>query len=165
MGVAFGKRVGDALNKQVTEELSSAYLYLAMSNVLRDMGLEGCAGWVMQRSKEELDHAMKILMHIQERSTKIKLQPIAAPKQEWRAPLHIFEEMFRNEQRITSLVMSIYEYSIVEKDYQTQCFISWFVQKQVEKESAATSILDRLKKMQSTDIGVIMFDKELSQRK
>jgi ferritin len=164
MGVSFGKRVFDMLNKQISEELSLAYLYMAMSGVLRDMGLAGCALWMMKQSKGEYLQALKIFTHIQERSAKVKLLPIAAPKQDWRAPIHIFEEMLRHEQKNTVLINGIYEYSITEKDYQSLCFITEFVNEQVRKESEIAALFDKLRKMQSTELGVIMFDAELAKK-
>ncbi|MDR0632463.1 MAG: ferritin [Holosporaceae bacterium] len=164
MGMSFGKRVYELLNKQISEEFGSSFLYMAMSAVLKDMGLDGCASWMMLQSKEKYQHAMKILEHIQERNAKVKLLPIAAPGQAWRAPLHIFEEMLRHEQKVSTLIDSIYELSVSEKDYVTQNFISCFVKEQSEKEAAVSNLLNRLRKMQSTDLGVIMFDTELARR-
>jgi ferritin len=137
---------------------------MAMSGVLKDMGLIGCASWMMQQSKEEYIQALKIFTHIQERSAKVKLLPIAAPKQEWRAPIHIFEEMLRHEQKITVLINGIYEYSITEKDYQSLCFITEFVDGQIKKEAMISSLFEKLRKMQSTELGVIMFDTEIAKK-
>ncbi|MDR1334016.1 MAG: ferritin [Holosporaceae bacterium] len=164
MAVSIGKRSYEALNKQITEEFASGYLYIAMSSVFKDMGLDGCASWIMQQSQERCRDAMKIYDHMQQRSAKIKLLPIPAPKQEWRAPLHIFEEVMRNTQKNTQCISGIYELSMAEKDYQTQSFIMWFISKQVEEEAQISSILDRLRKMQSTELGVLIFDAELGKK-
>lgn len=165
MVASVGKRSYEALNKQVTEELASSYLYMSMSAVLSDMGLDGCASWMMKQSEEEYQHAMKIFHHLLDRGVKVKLLPIPASKQEWRAPLHIFEEMQRHEQKVTSLIYAIYEAAVADKDYATISFIQWFIDEQVEEESIAADLLDRLRKMQSSDLGVLMFDNELAQRK
>jgi ferritin len=164
MGMEFGKRVGDLLNKQISEEFGSAYLYVAMAASLKDMGLDGCSNWMLEQSKEECRHAMKIFNHMSERGAKVKLLPITPPRAEWRAPLHIFEEMQRHEQKVTAMITAIYETATLDKDYQTQCFISWFINEQVEEEATATSLLNKLRRMQSTDLGVLMFDAELAKR-
>jgi ferritin len=164
MAVGFGKRVYDSLNKQISEEFSSSYLYLAMSCVLKDMGLEGCALRIRQISGEKYQNAIIILEHMQQRAAKIKLLPIPVAKQDWRAPLHIFEEMFRNEQKNTVAVNAVYEIAMAEKDYQTQCFMPPLVRKQVEAEVRAVVLLERLRKMQSSDLGVIMFDSGLAKQ-
>lgn len=165
MSVIIGKRTYELLNKQVTEELASYYLYLGMSSILSDMGLEGCASWMRVQAEEERGHAMKIYDHIISRGVKVRLLPIPAPKQEWRAPLHIFEELVRHEQRVTSLIFAIYEAAMADKDYATSSFIQWFIDEQVEEENTAKNLLDKLKKMQSSEIGIMMFDSELGHRK
>jgi ferritin len=137
---------------------------MAMSGVLRDMGLNGCAHWMVLQAKEECNRAVKIFEHMLSRNAKVRLLPLGAPKQDWRAPLHIFEEMLRHEQRISMLVDDMYEIAVSEKDHQTQCFLSWFVEQQAEEEMRASNMLDRLRKMQGTDLGVIMFDAELARR-
>ncbi|MDR1561190.1 MAG: ferritin [Holosporaceae bacterium] len=164
MGISFGKRVYEALNKQIAEEFGSAYVYMAMSSVFQDMGLDGCARWMMLQAKEEGKHALKIYNHMLERGAKVKLLPIPAPKQDWRAPLHIFEEMLRHEQKITAMITTIYEFAIAEKDYQTQSFITWFINEQIEEEATASRLLDRIRKMQSTELGVMLFDAEVAKR-
>lgn len=165
MSVALGKRTYEILNKQVTEEFASSYLYLGMASVLSDMGLDGCAHWMKLQAEEECTHAMRIFDHLIKRGVKVKLLPVQASKQEWRAPLHIFEEMARHEQRITLLMFAIYEAAIADKDYATLSFIQWFIDEQVEEEATAKSLLDRLRKMQSSELGVMQFDMELGQRK
>lgn len=165
MSVTIGKRTYESLNKQVTEEFTSSYLYLSMASVLYDMGLEGCAHWMQRQAEEERTHAMKIFDHLVKRGAKVKLLPVQAAKQEWRAPLHIFEEMARHEQRVTLLIFAIYEAAVADKDYASLSFIKWFIDEQVEEEATAKGLLDKLRRMQSSDIGVMQFDAELGQRK
>ncbi|MDR0555521.1 MAG: ferritin [Holosporaceae bacterium] len=164
MAVNFGKRVHEALNKQICDDFEIAYLYISMSSILKNMGLGGCARWVTNQSQKKYKRALKIFEHMQDRNSKVKLNPIAAPKQEWRAPLHIFEEMQRREQRISASLDAIYEITQAEKDYQSQCFLAWFINEQTEVEAMVTNLQDRLRKMQTTDLGVILFDMELSQK-
>jgi ferritin len=164
MGSSIGKVACEALNKQVNEELSSAYMYMAMASVLKDMGLDGCSGWMKLQAKGDCLNAVKVYDHLLERGAKIRLLPVSAPKQDWRAPLHIFEEAVRREQRVTSLVNSIYEAANGEKDFQTQCFISAFITEQIQEEAKVATLMDRLRKMQSTDLGVMIFDSELAKR-
>jgi len=165
MSVAIGKRTYEIMNKQITEEFASAYLYLAMSSVLSDMGLSGCANWMKIQAQEETTHAMKIYEHMLTRGVKVKLMPIPASKQEWRSPLHIFEEMLRHEQRVTQLIMAIYEAAMADKDYASMNFMQWFIDEQVEEENKVQEVLEKLKKMQGSELGVMLFDQELGNRK
>jgi ferritin len=162
--MALGKKVGELLIKQVAEEYTSAYMYMGMAAVLKEMGLDGCASWMMRQAKEEAQHAMKVFNHLQDRGAKIKLLPINPPRGDWRAPLQIFDEMLKHEQRITAMITAIHESALAERDYASQNFISWFITEQVEEEATANALVNKLKKMQATDLGVIMFDDELAKR-
>ncbi|MDR2067559.1 MAG: ferritin [Holosporaceae bacterium] len=164
MSTTLGKRSSDLLNKQINEELCFSYTYLAMSAVFREMGLDGCSRWMMLQAEESVRKAMKIYGYLQQCGAKIKFLPLTAPKQEWRAPLHIFEEFARHQQRTSSLIHAVYEVSVAEKDYQSQCFMTWFVEDQLKKENVAMRLLDKLRKMQSSDLGVIMFDADMIKR-
>lgn len=164
MPTNIGKRVHEPLNKQITEEFIVAYTYLSMSSVLSDMGLDGCAQWTKMQFAENIENGVKIYNHIIDRCAKAKLLPIPAPKQDWRAPLHIFEEIARLEQKTTTSFSGIMDASAADKDHATYSFLKYFIDKQIEKESVAASLLDRLRKMQSTDLGVIMFDSELARK-
>lgn len=159
-----GKRVFENLNKQITDEMASAYTFLSMSGVFSDMGLNGCAKWTRSQFKEKIERGQKIFDHLLLRGAKVKLLPIPAPKHDWRASLHIFEEVIRLEQRTTTAFAAMVDIAMSEKDHGTVNFVRWFVDKQVEKDAFATYLLDRLRKMQSTDLGVLMFDKELADK-
>ncbi|MDN5319300.1 MAG: ferritin, partial [Thermovirga sp.] len=41
------EKMQEALNKQINEELYSAYLYLSMSAYFDNIGLKGFANWMM----------------------------------------------------------------------------------------------------------------------
>jgi ferritin len=164
MITSVGKRVYEPLNKQITDEMQVAYLYFAISSVLSDMGLNGCATWARSQFRDRVARSEQIHDHMLARGAKAKLMPVQAPKQDWRAPLHIFEEVARIEQRATTAFYGMLDLAISEKDYATNNFLASFVDKQVENETFSTYLLDRLRKMQSTELGVIMFDTELAKK-
>ncbi|MDR3179644.1 MAG: ferritin [Holosporaceae bacterium] len=164
MSLIFGKRVFDLLNKLITEELMVAYTFLAMSSVLADMGLEGCSHWTEAQSEKRIWRSMRVYRHIRLRNGRVRFLQIPAPKQDWRAPLHIFEEIFKMEQRISSNIMSLYEFALGDKDYQTKEIIEWFIDDQMKNEAFVENLLGRFRKMQTTDLGVFMFDEEMERR-
>ncbi|MDR2681707.1 MAG: hypothetical protein LBB29_01510 [Holosporaceae bacterium] len=164
MSLIFGKRVFDSLNKLITEELMVAYTFLAMSNVLTDMGLGGCSRWAEIQSRKRVERSMRIYQHIRLRNGKVRFLQIPAPKQDWRAPLHIFEEILKMEQRIATNITSLYDFTLGDKDYQTKGVIEWFMEDQMKNEAFAENLLNRFRKMQTTDLGVFMFDGEMEHR-
>lgn len=164
MATTIGKRVLDGLNKQINDEMVASYTYLSMSTVFSDMGLNGCSKWARFQFNEKIKDYTKIVDFVILRAAAIRLLPVPAPKRDWRAPLHIFEEVVRLEQRISLNFSTLTDLSVGEKDYASFEFLEFFVKKQAENDALATYLLDRIRKMQSTDIGVLMFDKELGER-
>ena len=53
------KRMEEAINNQINEELFSAYLYLSMSAYFESQSLNGFANWMRIQAMEEQFHAMK----------------------------------------------------------------------------------------------------------
>lgn len=158
------KKISELLNKQINEEYYSSYLYMSMSCYLMSIGLEGCAHWMRKQASEEYSHAMKICEYLHQRGASVKLLAIDAPKHAWESPVQVFDETVMHEKKVTSLINNIYECAISEKEYQVQCFMTWFVTEQVEEEATAMSLLEKLKRLQSSNIGLMLFDAELSKR-
>ena len=108
---------------------------------------------------------MKIFEHIEARGEPVRLFAIAAPKYEWKSPVNVFEAMLAHEQKVTSLIMAIYESAVKEKDYATMSFIQWFINEQVEEEDTARTLLEKIQKVKTSDSGMFLFDAELAERK
>ena len=164
MATSMSKRALEVLNKQIIEEFQSALVYLSMSGVFAGMGLNGCMQWARLQSQNSNTSALKIFDYIVERGMKVKLAQMQAPRQDWRAPLHVFEEILRFEQKATAAIYAILDICVADQDHATSIFIQPFIQQQVKKEATATFLLDRLRKMQSTELGVIMFDEHLDKK-
>ena len=158
MSVTVGKRAFEVILKYMFEEFTNAYNYISMSSVLKDMGLLNCAAWALKMSDDSRDIAMSVLHHLEDRGVRTKLAPIAVGRQDWRAPLHIFEEAYRQEQKLSGLIASIYEFAVADKDYITLAFIMGYFEKHSKIEQGVLLVLNRLRKMQTSDIGVFDFD-------
>ncbi len=165
MSVLIGKRALEALTKHVTEEFIAAYGYLSMECVLTDMGLNGSANWCMKKYESHRQTALKLIQHLETRGAKFKLSAIPALRQDWRSPLHIFEEAQRLEQKLSGLLAIVYESSLADKDFISIQFIQTFLNEQCQSESEVMLLLNRLRKMQSTDLGIFQFDNELIDKK
>ncbi|RKX54820.1 MAG: ferritin, partial [Thermotoga sp.] len=58
------KKIEEAINKQINEEMFSSYLYLSMTAYFDSLNLKGFANWMMVQQKEEMDHAMKFYRYL-----------------------------------------------------------------------------------------------------
>jgi len=157
-------KLQDAINNQIKAEFDSAHLYLAMSVYSEGKNLRGFAHWLKAQYQEETGHAFKLLNYLTQRDGIVKLQAIAAPATEFGSPVEVFEKVLAHEIHITGLVHKLYELAVAEKDYAAQIFLQWFIEEQVEEEGSASTILERLKMVGSSNGSLLYIDKELGKR-
>ncbi len=159
-----GKKMQEALNEQINAELYSAYLYLSMVAYFESINLPGFANWMRVQTQEEVMHAMKIYDYVNERGGRVILKSIGEPQAEWKSPLAAFEAAYGHEQKVTALINGLVNLSIEEKDHAANMFLQWFVNEQVEEESSADAIVQKLKLMADAPGGMYMLDNEMGQR-
>ena len=158
------QRMQEALNKQLNAELYSSYLYLSMSAHFHSLNLGGFANWMRVQAKEEQMHAMKFFDFISSRGGRVVLAAIEAPATDWQSAADAFEQVYRHEQKVTGLINALASGAVAESDHATNSFLQWFVNEQVEEEESANRILRNLKLIGSDGTGLLMLDRELSQR-
>jgi len=158
------KKLEKALNDQINAELHSAYLYLSMAAYFHSLNLNGFANWMQAQVQEEIVHAMKIYDYVNDRSSRVLLQPIKGPETEWKSPLIAFEAAYKHEQYITGRINDLVELAVAEKDKSTESFLQWFVDEQVEEESSVDNVVQQIKLAGEKGPGLFMLDRELGQR-
>ena len=158
------KEIEEAINKQINEEMYSAYLYLSMSAYFESMGLRGFANWMYVQYQEEMDHAMKFYRYLIERGGRVKLYTIKEPPHEWNSPLHAFEETLKHERHITECINKLVDLAESKKDRATFNLLQWYVDEQVEEEANDEEIIQMLKMVSDSGHGLMMIDRELAQR-
>jgi len=157
------KKIQDAMNRQLNREIFSGYLYLSMAAYFDSINLPGFSNWMKIQAQEEMVHAMKFYGHINEREGKVTMQDIEAPETEWDSPQAVFEHTLKHEQIVTGLINDLVNLSIEEKDHASNNFMQWFVTEQVEEESSANDILQKIK-LAGDGAGLFMLDQQLAQR-
>ena len=158
------KKMQDALNEQINAELYSAYLYLSMVAYFESVNLPGFATWMRAQTQEEVVHAMKIYDYVNERGGRVILKSIGEPQAEWKSALAAFEAAYQHEQKVTALINGLVNLAIEEKDHAANMFLQWFVNEQVEEESSADAIVQKLKLMADAPGAMYMLDNEMGQR-
>lgn len=157
-------KMAEALNKQLNEELYSAYLYLAMSAYASHKGLKGAANWLNVQYQEETMHAEKFYAYIESHGAQVVLDSIAKPPAEYGSLLELFEEVLKHEEKVTGNINELATLASKEGDHATETFLQWFVTEQTEEEESARDIIDRLKLAGDTGLAVFMIDNELASR-
>ncbi|MEO0246934.1 MAG: ferritin [candidate division WOR-3 bacterium] len=158
-------RMEEALNRQIVEEMYSAYLYLSMSAYFASLNLMGFSHWLYVQYHEELEHAEKFFKFIIERGGRVKLAAIKEPDFEWKSPKDAFEAVVKHEKYITSRIYELLDIAEQEKDRATFAMLQWFVNEQVEEEAHSEEILAKLEMIGDHKQGLLMLDRELAQRK
>lgn len=157
-------KMDDALNKQLNEELFSAYLYQSMAAYFEANGLEGMASWMDMQREEEMLHARKFYDYINERGGRVKLQALGAPKIEWENPIDVFKDALEHEQHITKCITDLYYLARDERDPTTDIFLQWFITEQAEEEDSVQKVIDKLELVKNANNGTFLMDRELSKR-
>lgn len=152
------------LNQQLNAELYSSYEYLAMSAYFESENLSGFSNWMGIQSREEYGHAMKFYNYLLEARGTINFSQIDAPKVGWKSVEGVFQDTFKHEQKVTESIYKLVDQAITEKDHATNIFLQWFVTEQVEEESNAMKILDRIKLIGDNKSGLLLLDHELGRR-
>jgi ferritin len=158
------EKIAKALNKQINNEVYSAYLYLSMSAYSTFKGLKGFANWFMVQYQEEMTHAMKIYDYVNDQGRQVKLMAIAQPPTEFGSPLEMFEKTLEHEKFVTRCINDLVNLAVREKDHASKIFLQWFVTEQIEEEANDNEIISKLKLVGNEGNGLFMIDKELSTR-
>ncbi|MDR3665404.1 MAG: ferritin [Ignavibacteriaceae bacterium] len=157
-------KIAKMLNNQINQEFYSSYLYLQMGAFFEEEKLNGFAAWMKIQSHEEGTHAMKLYEYVLRANAKVELQKIEAPKNKWKDTLDVFQDTYKHEKQITSYINGIVDNALTEKDFATFSFLQWFVTEQVEEESTALLILDKIKLIGDNKTGLFFLDREMSGR-
>jgi ferritin len=158
------KKIEDALNQQMNEELHASYTYLSMSAYFHSINLEGFAHWMKLQASEELGHSMKLFDFMIEREGDVALTAVKAPPKTWKSPLAACEEVLRTEQVNTKQINDLTELAIAAKDHATRVFLQWFVTEQVEEESSASRLIEKVKLVKDDKAALFILDQELGKR-
>ena len=114
--------------------------------------------------QEEHAHAMGMFNYVHERGGKVELEAIDKPQVEWNSPLHVFEEVLKHEEFVTSRINALMDVAEEVKDRAALSFLDWYLKEQVEEESNVGGVLATLKLIKDDAKALLMLDKELAAR-
>ncbi len=136
------KKMQDAFNAQIKEELHASNLYLQMAFWFRKEGWRGFANWMTKQSDEEKEHAMDMADFVLSRGGEVVITDIPAVKTEWKNPQEVFEDTMAHEQHVTELICKLANLADEENDRASAIFCDKFVEEQVEEEASVRDILN-----------------------
>ncbi len=150
------------MNEHLKLEFKASHEYRAMSVWLSSHDLPGFATWMRKQSGDELLHAQKFIDHMVERDQQVALPAVPQPPMSWDTVETLCTHVLHNEQTVTASINELYAVAEVAKDRPAVVLLQWFVNEQMEEESAARAILGRIRLGGTTGVGLLMIDQELA---
>jgi ferritin len=121
--------------------------------------MPGIAEWLYIQSDEERLHMLKLVKFINERGGKASIPAFKQPGTDFPSVKSMFEDVLKHEQFISASINDIVAVCITEKDFTTQNWLQWFVNEQIEEESNAMKILDKLNLLGESSL--YLFDRDI----
>jgi ferritin len=139
------KTIAAALNAQMTKEAQASQIYLSYASWAESQGYSGTSNFLFRHAQEERNHMMKILEYILKRGAKVVVTAIPAPPGDPTSMNNCFEKILAHEIDNTKGIYELVKLSFDEGDWATWNFMQWFVKEQVEEETLAMDLLNKLK--------------------
>ncbi len=153
------KKIEDICNRQIEREGYSSNLYLAMASWAENNGLNGIAQWLYTQADEEKLHMLKFIRYVNERGGKAIVPALKKPPEDYKTVEDLFNDVLHHEEFVTASINEIVALTLEEKDFNTHNFLQWFVMEQVEEETSARNIIDKLRLVGSNNM--YQFDRDI----
>jgi ferritin len=155
------KKIESAINKQIELEAASSQLYLSMASWAETKSFNGVAAFLFKHADEERFHMIKLLKFVNERGGHALVPALKQPDKEFKTLSVVFEQILKHEIYVSNEINKLVDICLQEKDYTTHNFIQWYVSEQIEEESLARNVLDKLKLIGGDKGGIYFFDRDL----
>ena len=155
------KTLETALNNQVKLEGDSSQIYLAMASWAENQGFEGIATFMYNQSDEERMHMLKLVKYINQRGGEAEIPQVEKPSLDHTSFKTLFTQLFEHEVFVSQSINELVHISLQEKDYATHNFLQWYVAEQIEEESTARTILDKINLIGDDKGGLYLFDTDM----
>ncbi len=152
----------DALNYQVAMEAESSQAYLALASWAdAQPGLNGVAAFFYQQSDEERQHMLKLMKFVNERGGFAVIPSLPQPQISYTSLKSAFETFLKHEYKVSSSINDLVETALKLKDYATHNFLQWYVNEQMEEESVARLLNEKLELIGEDKSGLYLFDRDI----
>jgi ferritin len=135
------ERFASALNAQVGREFAAAHQYVSIGAHYEDQTFPRLAAFFYEQAEEERGHAMKMVRYMLDTNCSVELGEIAAPSNSFTNHVEPIRLALEQERKVTVHISELFEIARETKDYQSEQFIEWFLQEQVEEESTMQDLL------------------------
>jgi ferritin len=156
--------VATAINRQMSTEFYSAYLYFSMAAWCERRHYPGFGHWLRQQAAEELGHGMRLLDFLNRRGAKAVFAGLPRPPGEFESLSNLCHEVWRHEKEISAAIFALNALAVKEQAFATQAQLIWFFNEQVEEEHSSARIAAQVKLIGDDPTALLVLDRELGQR-
>lgn len=149
------------LNNQIKYEAQASMQYLAMASWADSSGYNGVADFFYSQSEEERLHMTKLVKFVNDRSGKVVIPEIEKTKDTFSGLNELFEKFLKSEIFVTEQINHVIYECLQQKDYNVHNFMQWYVTEQLEEESMARTLLDKLNIIGTDKSGHYLFDRDI----
>ena len=130
-----------ALNDQIAREFAAAHQYVAVGNYYAAETYPRLAAFFYKQADEEREHAMKMVNYLLDRGATPDIGAIDSPRQAFGDHVEAIKIALEQERKVTVRISELFEVARETRDYQSEQFMQWFLEEQVEEEASMTDLL------------------------
>ena len=153
--------IAEEMNRQIGMEFNAAFLYLSFSVLMNEYGMRGAGRWLRAHFHEECGHALKILDHMEQRRTEVRIPQISTDSYPWETPADIFRVALDHEKLVTHSIHHLLTLCRREEDYAGELLMMDFVREQLEEECLVSDILHALERCGRDESALLQVDVKL----
>ena len=135
------ERFAAALNEQVGREFAAAHQYVSIGAHYEDQTFPRLAAFFYEQAEEERGHAMKMVRYMLDTNCNVDLGTIDAPSNSFENHIDPIKLALEQERKVTVHISELFGIARETNDYQSEQFVEWFLQEQVEEESTMEDLL------------------------
>jgi ferritin len=135
------ERFVEALNAQVAREFAAAHQYVAIGTHYAGETFPQLARFFYEQAEEEREHAMKMVNYLLDRNENVAFGEISSPTNSFADHVEPISLALEHEQQMSVRISDIFQVARETRDYQSEQFMQWFLEEQVEEEATMQDLL------------------------
>ena len=139
--MASSERFVEALNAQIAREFAAAHQYTAIGAYYAAETFPRLSAFFYAQAEEEREHAMKMVNYLLDREADVRFTSVDAPVTSFTDHVAPIALALDQERRVTVAISELFEVARETRDFTAEQFIHWFLEEQVEEESAMSDLL------------------------
>jgi ferritin len=135
------KSFADALNEQIANEFAAAQLYVGMAVYYDAETLPRLAAFFYRQAMEEREHAMMMVQYLLDAGEHAPVPGVREPRSGFADLVEPVAIALEQERKVSGQISELAALAREGGDYQSEQFMQWFLEEQVEEEASMTDLL------------------------